>query len=91
MEQRIEDLQTQLAFILSVEQMQKRAGDLGFAPVAPSSILYLNVPEYQGRPTGAELAPHAGSELGVVATLPSEYTDSLFDWLAALLADLGGY
>src|SRR3970040_616951 len=85
MEQEIEDLKTQLAFILSVEQMQKRATDLGFQPVTPSSITYLSVPAYTGRPTGAELAPRAGSQFGAVATLPAEYTDSLFDWIAALL------
>ncbi len=91
LEQRIEDLQTQLAFILSVEQMQKRASDLGFEQVSPAAILYLSVPEYQGRPTGVELAPRAGSEFGAVAPLPAAYTDSLFDWFAGLLADLGGY
>lgn len=91
MEQQIEDLQTQLAFILSVEQMQKRAGDLGFAPVSPAAVIYLTVPEYEGRPTGAELAPRAGSEFGEAAAMPAAYTDSLFDWLAALFADLGGY
>ncbi len=91
LEQRIEDMQTQLASILSVEQMQKRATDLGFAPVSPSSVIYLTVPEYTGRPTGAELAPQAGSNFDEVAPLPAAYTDSLFDWLAALFADLGGY
>ena len=91
LEQRIEDLQTQLAFILSVEQMQKRAGDLGFEPVTPSGITYVPVPEYQGRSTAAELAPSAGSAFSMVAPLPAEYTDSLFDWLAGLWADLGGY
>jgi hypothetical protein len=90
-EQQIEDLKTQLAFILSVEQMQKRATDLGFQPVAPSSITYLTVAEYSGRPVGADLAPRAGSEFGAVSALPTEYTDSLFDWIEQLLADLGGY
>lgn len=91
LEQQIEDLQTQLAFILSVEQMQKRAGDLGYEPVSAAAITYLAVPEYQGRPTDAELAPRAGSGFGDATPLPAEYTDSLFDWLAGLLADLGGY
>lgn len=91
LEQQIEDLKTQLASILSVEQMQKRASDLGFEPVSPAAITYLPVAEYQGRPSGAELAPRAGSEFGAVPALPAEYTDSLFDWIAALLADLGGY
>lgn len=91
MEQHIEDLQTQLAFLLSVEQMQKRAGDLGFVPVAPSSIVYLMVQEYQGQPIGAELAPRAGSEFGAAVTMPAAYTDSLFDWVSILLTELGGY
>jgi hypothetical protein len=90
-EQRIEDKKTQLAYILSVEQMQKRARDLGFESVSPAAITYLNVAEYQGQPTGAELAPRAGSEFGAAASLPAEYTDSLFDWIGAILADLGGY
>jgi hypothetical protein len=91
LEQQIEDMQTHLAFILSIEQMQKRATDLGFQPVIPSSVTYISVPAYQGRASAAELAPRAGLEFGPAATLPLEYTDSLFDWLAALLSDLGGY
>lgn len=91
LEQKIEDLQTQLAFILSVEQMQKRAEGLGFEPVSPAAITYLSVPQYEGRPLGAELAPRAGSQFGALSALPSEYTDSLFDWIADILADLGGY
>ncbi|HLD93771.1 MAG TPA: hypothetical protein VI703_06180 [Anaerolineales bacterium] len=91
LEQHIEDMRTQLAFILSVEQMQKRAGDLGFKPVAPAAITYVAVAEYRGRPVGVELAPRAGREFGPDAPLPAAYTNSLFDWLAALFADLGGY
>lgn len=90
LEQKIEDLETQLAFITSVETMQQRAGDLGFAPVSPNAISYLNVPEYSGRPTGAQLAPRAGSQFGSASRLPVEYTQSLFDWVGSFFADLGG-
>src|SRR3972149_256678 len=56
LEQKIEDLETQLAFITSVDTMQQRASDLGFSPVSPNAITYLIVPEYQDRPSGALLA-----------------------------------
>jgi hypothetical protein len=91
LEQKIEDLETQLAFITSVESMQQRAGDLGFSPVSPNAITYLNVPEYQGRPSGALLAPRAGSSFSAAARLPAEYTESLFDWAGSLFAILGGF
>lgn len=91
LEQKIEDLETQLAFINSVESMQQRARDLGFQPMSPGAITYLSVPEYQGRPAGAQLAPRAGSQFGAAARLPVEYTESLFDWLSSILANVGGF
>lgn len=91
LEQKIEDLETELAFITSVELMQVRAADLGFQPVSPNAITYLSVPEYQGRPLGAQLAPRAGSRFSPTAHLPEEYTQSMFDWLASLFAELGGF
>lgn len=90
MEQKIEDLQTELAFITSVETMQERAMELGFEPVSPNAITYLSVPEYQGRPMGAQLAPRAGDRFTAAARLPEEYTESLFDWLYLVFGDLGG-
>jgi hypothetical protein len=90
LEQKIEDLETQLAFITSVETMQQRAADLGFSPVSPNAISYIGVPEYTGRPSGAQLAPRAGSQFSAAARLPEEYTFSLFDWLGMLLAEFGG-
>ncbi|MEX2160838.1 MAG: hypothetical protein WD751_02895 [Anaerolineales bacterium] len=91
LEQKIEDLQTELAFITSVEQMQGRAQELGFEPVGPNSISFLNVPEYQGRPSGAQLAPRAGSRFSAEARLPETYTQSLFDWFAGIFAGLEGF
>lgn len=91
LEQKIEDLETELAFITSVESMQQRAADLGFQPVSPNAITYLRVPEYQGRPAGAQLAPRAGSRFNSTPHLPEEYTQSIFDWLASLFAELGGF
>jgi hypothetical protein len=91
LEQKIEDLKTELAFITSVETMQLRATDLGFKPLSPNVLTYLDVPEYQGRPSGAQLAPHAGAQFSAAARLPAAYTESLFDWFSSLLAVLGGF
>lgn len=79
MEQRIEDLQTQLAGLTSVSTMRGRAEDLGFQPLDPSQVTYVTVPEYQGRAT-AQLAPHSSQLFDTSRRLPPEYTTSLFEW-----------
>ncbi len=89
MQQQIEDLESQLADITSVDAMQQRATELGFAPVLPGSITYLTVPGYKGRPV-VQLAPRVGAQFGLASRLPSAYTQSLIDWLANLLNQLGG-
>ena len=89
LQQKIENLQSQLADISSIETMQKRAKDLGFAPVEPGSVTYLSVDGYKGRPA-VQLAPRAGSQFGAASRLPAAYTDSIFDWIANLLGQLGG-
>lgn len=89
LQQQIENLETNLAFITSIEVMQERAGDLGFSPMLPGSITYLNVVGYEGR-AGVQMAPKAGSTFGVASRLPSAYTESLFDWLGGFFNQLGG-
>jgi cell division protein FtsL len=89
MQQQIEDLSSQLADISSVDAMQQRASELGFAPVLPGSITYLSVQGYKGRPV-VQLAPRAGTQFGLASRMPPAYTQSLFDWLANILNQLGG-
>jgi len=74
-----EDKESQLAQLTSASTMEKRARELGFAPVDKDLVLYLDVPEYQGRPSVA-LAPPPGGVSASEPTLPYEYTSSLFDW-----------
>jgi cell division protein FtsB len=75
-----EDLQSQLALILSSSQMEERARSLGFVPVPPEQIVYLNVPGYEER-HAVILAP--SNERNVVGAryMPPEYTESIFEWL----------
>jgi hypothetical protein len=89
LQQQIENLETNLAFITSIEVMQKRATDLGFAPMLPGSITYLDVVGYEGR-ASVQLAPKAGSQFGAASRLPTAYTESLFDWLGSMFDKLGG-
>jgi cell division protein FtsL len=75
-----EDLDTQLALLTSNEVMEQRAKDLGFHPVDPSNLVYLLVPGYM-EPRPPDLAQKPGLNLEQKTELPSDYTESLFDWL----------
>ena len=76
----IEDLETQLAFMLSNTEMEKRAEELGFFPVESSEIFYILVPGYAD-PNQIILAEPPGSHLPSSPTIAPEYTQSLFGWL----------
>jgi hypothetical protein len=80
LKQIIADLQTQMAYLTSDETMEKRAREMGFEPVSPDQILYIQVPGYVPRQE-AQLAPPPGA-----ATLSSNVASpsvppSLIDWL----------
>jgi cell division protein FtsL len=83
--QGIADLNTELAFLTSSAQMEKRAAEMGFQLEDPSSITYLVVPGYEPKDT-----PQLASQPGPVVTSPtmvqSDYTESLWDWLAQFIA-----
>jgi cell division protein FtsL len=74
------DLQTRLADITAASQMEKRARDMGFNSIEMDQSMYIVVPGYTGRPR-AVLAPPPGPTRAISATLPPDYTESLFDWL----------
>ena len=75
-----EDLDTQLALLTSNEAMEQRAKELGFHPVDPANLVYLLVPGYS-EPGPPNLAQKPGLDLEQTSELPSDYTESLFDWL----------
>lgn len=74
------DLQSQLAFLTSAEQMEKRARNLGFRPVQMDQPLFILVPDYTAREP-VVLAPAPQPVVLSVNTLPPEYTESLLVWL----------
>lgn len=77
----IKDLETQLAFMLSNTEMEKRAEELGFYPIESEEIFYILVPGYAD-PKQVILAEPPGSSLPSSPTISPEYTQSLFDWLS---------
>lgn len=76
----IEDLQSQLASILSASEMEARARALGYEPVEPDQVLYLTVSGYIERQP-AVLAPYSERAVVSAPVLPREYTESVFEWL----------
>lgn len=76
------DLQTRLAKLLSTNNMEARARDLGFRPAEPGEIHYLVVPGYT-RPAGVRLAV-ARTQVSAPG-VPPEYTQSLLEWVSEYL------
>lgn len=77
----MEDLQSELARILSSSQMDIRADNLGFVEVPPDQIVYVNVPGYVERQS-VVLAPSSERTVVRAVAIPPEYTESIFEWLA---------
>lgn len=82
----IEDMESQIAFLVSNAEMEKRALELGFTPVSSEDIFYILVPGYS-KPDQAELAGSPGSPLPIIPTVAPEYTQSLVDWLSDRVFD----
>lgn len=76
----IADKQSQIAYITSAVEMEKRAVNLNFKPVDPGDAMYIVIPGYAGR-SEAVLAPPSEPALTQVRILSPEYTLSLVDWL----------
>lgn len=82
----VEDMETQIAYLVSNSEMEKRAEELGFLPVESDEIFYILVPGYI-KPSQANLAEPPGSTLPAIPTISPEYTQSLVDWLSERVFD----
>ena len=70
---------SELGWITSYQQMQKRAQKLGFEKPAEESIHFLSIPGYAGQ--GAVLiAPPPGSDSTGAPLVNEYYQQSLWDW-----------
>jgi cell division protein FtsL len=82
----IENMESQIAFLVSNAEMEKRADKLGFTPVAADEIFYILVPGYI-KPDQATIAEPPGATPPIIPTVSPEYTQSLFDWLTERVFD----
>lgn len=87
-EREIENLKTQLAFMTSNAEMQRRAIALGFHPRNQDEVIYLVVPGYFGRQPNTNGVKT--TTILPTASMPSgEYTQSLLDWLKDRILEPG--
>jgi len=77
------DLKSQLAESTSTSSMEERARLLGYEPVEQADLQYLAVPGYVAPEPG--ILATAGSLRPSAASMPPEYTESLFAWLGRRL------
>ena len=82
----VEDMETQIAYLVSNSEMEKRAEELGFLSVESDEIFYILVPGYIN-PGQANLAEPPGLTLPAIPTISPEYTQSLVDWLSERVFD----
>jgi hypothetical protein len=76
---RISNLKSQIGFLSSAVEMEKRAFDLGFRPNNPDQIAYMVVPGYPGRQAAIMAPPPQPPTIQQVIIKPA-YTQSLWEW-----------
>ncbi len=82
------DLKGRLGSLTTIENMQKRAAELGFEPVDPNAATYMVIPEYSGRQV-AVLAPSGRSESTLRRpVIKPSYTQSLWEWVVSEMGNL---
>jgi len=72
------DLETQLAGLISIEAMRRRAETMDFQPANPDDITYVAVPGYLSQSAVDLSTP--GINPPVVPIILPEYTESWFDY-----------
>jgi cell division protein FtsL len=82
------DLETQLANLTSATEMQRRAVEMGYRPVKPGELDYIPVPGFVAPEPAILLAAEDVTDYS--RPLPSEYTQSLIEWLDNRVK-IGGY
>ena len=80
LERSISNKQSQLAYITSAVEMEKRAVKMGFEPVAPGEADFIVISGYSGR-NEAVLAPPSELAPAQITALSPEYSLSLVDWM----------
>jgi hypothetical protein len=80
LEQKIANLNSQLAYVTSYSVMQKRVKDLDLTPIAEDHTEYLEVPGYVDR-QATSLAPPPVPVVVNASVIDPQFKESLFDWV----------
>ena len=89
-QQNIEDKNAELADLTSNENLAIRATQIGYQPVDPNRVRYVEVDGYYPEPP-LQLAPLPNAVHQTIdeeTGLPEEFTSSLFEWLQAAISRL---
>lgn len=81
------DLRTQLGFMSSRAEMERKAKELGFEPVNPDQLEYMVIEGYPGR-GAVQLAAPPSPPKTIRPLLKPDYTQSLGEWLMQKMASL---
>ena len=80
LEQRIANLNSQLAYLTSYAVMKERVHKLDVSIISAFSVMYLDVPGYVDRQTSS-LAPPPEPVVVNASGIAPEFKESLFDWV----------
>jgi hypothetical protein len=78
-QRRISNVRSEIGFLSSAIEMEKRAFELGFRPNNPDQITYMVVPGYPGRQAAMMAPPPRPAAVQQVVIKPA-YTQSLWEW-----------
>jgi hypothetical protein len=81
LEQKIANLNSQLAYLTSYQVMMERVKDLNLEPIDKEHIKYVEVPGYVNRQT-TSLAPPPEPIVVNAYAIDPQFKESLFDWVA---------
>lgn len=80
LEQKIANLNSQLAYLTSYSIMQERVKDLDLTPIAADHIEYIEIPGYMERQT-TSLAPPPMPVVVNASVIDPQFKESLFEWI----------
>jgi hypothetical protein len=80
LEQKIANLDSQLAFLTSYSKMQERVKELNLTPISSDHIEYIQVPGYVERQT-TSLAPPPVPIVVNASGIDPQFKESLFEWI----------
>jgi hypothetical protein len=86
-QRRISNLKSEIGFLSSATEMEKRAYELGFRPNTSDQVTYMVVPGYPGRQAAIMAPPPEPPAIQQVVIKPT-YTQSLWEWFFQSMVEM---